>query len=49
MNREDKINEGQIVLFFFLMAESFEIFDDILPDWANAEIGKSLAEAVDKF
>lgn len=48
-NKEDKINEGQIVLFFFLTAESFEIFDDILPDWTNAEIGKSLAEAVDKF
>ena len=32
------------------MAESFENLDHgILPDWVNEDVGKSLAEAVDKF
>ena len=29
------------------MAESFENLDDILPDWANEDLEKILAEAVD--
>ena len=31
------------------MAESFENLDDILPDWANEDLEKSLAEAVDSY
>ena len=31
------------------MAESFKNLEDILPDWANEDVEKSLAEAVDKF
>ena len=30
------------------MAESFENLEDILPDWAKADVKKTLAEAVDK-
>ena len=35
--------------FFFKMAENFETLENILPDWANEEIEKTLVEAVDKF
>ena len=31
------------------MVESFENLEDILPDWANKGVEKSLAKAVDKF
>ena len=31
------------------MAESFENLQDILPDWVNEDVEKSLAETVDKF
>ena len=31
------------------MAESLENLDEILPDWVNEDIGKTLAETVDKF
>ena len=31
------------------MAESFENLEDILPDWVNEDVEKSLAKAVDKF
>ena len=31
------------------MAESFENLDDILSDWANEDLVKSLAEAVDSY
>ena len=34
---------------FFKMAESFENFGNILPDWANEDVGKSLAEAADRY
>ena len=31
------------------MADSFVSYEDVLPDWANEDVEKSLAEAVDKF
>ena len=31
------------------MAESFENLEDILSDWVNEDVEKSLTEAVDKF
>ena len=33
----------------FKMAESFENLDNILPDWANDKLQKSLAETLNKF
>lgn len=31
------------------MAEKFENLEDVLQDWANEDVEKSLAEAVHKF
>ena len=31
------------------MAESFENLEDILPDWVDEDVEKSLVETVDKF
>ena len=36
-------------LCYFKMAGSFENLDDILPDWVNEDLEKSLAEAVDSY
>lgn len=37
------------VVFFFLMVESFENLEVILPDCVNENIEQSLAEAVDDY
>ena len=46
---DDVIDIKTFALCYFKMAESFENLDDILPDWANEDLEKSLAEAVDSY
>ena len=36
-------------LCFSKIAESFENLEDILPDWVDEDVEKSLVETVDKF
>ena len=45
--RIDDVIIKTFALSFFKIAESFENLGDILPDWANEDLEKILAEAVD--
>ena len=46
---DDVIDIKTFALCYFKMTESFENLDDILPDWANEDLEKRLAEVVDIY
>jgi len=47
--RIDDVNTTNIFPLFFKMAESFENLDNILREWAQENVEKSLVEAVNRY